>query len=280
MKLIIVSGRSGSGKSITLNVLEDLGYYCVDNLPLDLLPDLTLKFQRLNRDLAISIDARNLTGDLQNLDQVLIHLKKNTIHYQIIFIDADENVLLRRFSETRRKHPLTKEGLNLKEALDSEKELLQPMIDQSDLRIDTTWLNAHELRKLIKARFNKENTDLSLMFQSFGYKHGIPIDTDFIFDVRCLPNPYWEENLRDLSGDDPAIVHYLDQYPQAQAMFEMLKNFIEIWLPSFEEENRKYLTVSIGCTGGRHRSVYLAQKLKDHFTKKHKNVIVKHRDLV
>jgi UPF0042 nucleotide-binding protein len=280
MKLIIISGRSGSGTSVTLNVLEDMGYYCVDNLPLDLLPELAQKFQTLDQDLAISIDARNLTGDLENLERVLSYLKENHINYEIVFVNADENVLLNRFGETRRKHPLTSEMIHLKEALAAEKKLLQPIIDQADLQVDTTWLNVHELRELIKTRFQKEGVNLSLLFQSFGYKHGLPIDTDFTFDVRCLPNPYWEKNLRDLPGNDPAIVDYLNDYPQVQAMFEMLKNFIEIWLPAFEAENRKYLTISIGCTGGRHRSVYLAQKLKDYFAKKRKNVAVRHRDLV
>lgn len=277
MNITIVSGRSGSGKSITLNILEDLSYYCIDNLPFGLLPETIKTLEQHYTHLAVSIDARNLESDLANFEALYTSLQ--TQHdCQIIYIDAEENVLLNRFNETRRKHPLTNETINLKEALEIEKTLLQTIMNRADLTIETSNLTIHQLRQIIQNRIH-QNTGLSLFFQSFGFKYSTPRDTDFIFDVRCLPNPYWEKELRHLSGLDKEVINYLDRFKEVQTMYEMIKEFIQKWLPFFEAENRKYLTISIGCTGGLHRSVYLSEKLKNYFATSRKNISIRHRDI-
>lgn len=279
MNLIIVSGRSGSGKSITLNVLEDIGYYCIDSLPLTLLPDLIKKLSEKHPNIAVSIDARNLSVELDELDSALQSLKKVCELHQIIFLDAQSPVLITRFGETRRRHPLTNKMTSLKEALKAEKVLLQPIADYADFRIDTTHLNVHQLRQLIRERLNHSSSAISILVQSFGYKNGVPADTDYTFDVRCLPNPYWEKNLRPQTGLEDGVINFLTSYPEVKVMFNMIKHFINKWLPYFERENRKYLTISIGCTGGQHRSVFLAEKLGRYFEKHIKNVVIRHRDL-
>lgn len=279
MKLIIISGRSGAGKSIALNVLEDAGYYCIDNLPIDLLIDLKEKLNHYE-NIAISIDARNIGNDPQQFESIFQILEKvPSLDVEIFFLDAKNDVLIKRFSETRRKHPLSDQTIGLDQALETEQTILKPIFDLADLRIDTSHLNIHDLRKFIHDHVKKEDSNLSLLFQSFGYKNGIPLDTDFAFDVRCLPNPHWEKQLRHKTGLDQDVINFLEDFPEVMTMFDSIKNFIEKWLPSFETENRKYLNISIGCTGGHHRSVYFAEKLGQHFATHFKNVSVRHRDM-
>jgi len=280
MQLIIISGRSGSGKSVSLNLLEDLGYYCVDNLPLSLLPELIHKLQNYYEKVAVSIDARNLQDKLEQFDKIITVAKKSCEHCQIIFLDAENNSLLKRFSETRRKHPLTNENTNLENALNAEHKLLQPIIEHADINIDTSTLSIKKLREYVRNCICQKNSSMLLLFQSFGYKFGIPDDSNFIFDSRCLPNPYWKEKLRPLTGLDQEVINYLENFPQTDTMYEMIKNYLEEWLPAFVTENRRYLTVSVGCTGGQHRSVYLTEKLKNYFSDKKRNVFIRHRDLL
>lgn len=277
--LIILSGRSGAGKTVALNILEDLGYYCIDNLPLDLIESLPDKLHDNYKNIAVSIDGRNLVNTSQDFQSIFEKIKHGYQNIEIFYIDANDDILFRRFSETRRKHPLTNKKINLQEALKIEKEMLIPIIDKSDLRVDTSYMNAHDLRRMIFNRVNKDNDALSILFQSFGHKNGVPTDSDFNFDVRCLPNPYWENELRDQTGLDKNVVKFLEGFDETNKMYRMIEEFFETWIPTFESENRRYLTISIGCTGGRHRSVYFAQKLFDHFKDYSGNVSVRHRDL-
>jgi RNase adapter protein RapZ len=284
MKLIVISGRSGSGKSTCLHVLEDIGYYCVDNLPASMLGTLT---ESVSNDLhpefqevAVSIDARNISEDLEKFPHIFENLDSNKIERQIIFLDADDNTLLKRFSETRRRHPLTSEKLGLLEAIKKEKLLLAPIISLSNLTIDTSSLSLHQLRDIVKNRVTgKAGTGLSVQFQSFGFKHGVPVDADMVFDVRCLPNPYWVVQLRSLNGLDKEVADYLDSQHEVQDMFTDIKDFLTRWLPKFEASNRSYITIAIGCTGGQHRSVYLCEKLKLEFNTTGYNVQVRHKEI-
>jgi|SRR6056300_262897 UPF0042 nucleotide-binding protein len=284
MKLIVISGRSGSGKSTCLHVLEDIGYYCVDNLPASMLGTLT---ESVSNDLhpefqevAVSIDARNISEDLEKFPHIFENLDSNKIERQIIFLDADDNTLLKRFSETRRRHPLTSENLGLLEAIKKEKFLLAPIISLSNLTIDTSSLSLHQLRDIVKNRVtSKAGTGLSVQFQSFGFKHGVPVDADMVFDVRCLPNPYWVVQLRSLNGLDKEVADYLDSQHEVQDMYTDIKDFLTRWLPKFEANNRSYITIAIGCTGGQHRSVYLCEKLKLEFNTTSYNVQVRHKEI-
>lgn len=283
MNFLIVSGLSGSGKSIALQALEDLGYYCIDNLPAPLLPHfaeqlLTNESQEY-RNAAVSIDSRN-RDFLHSLSVNLAALETLGLEYRIIFLEADEPVLVKRYSETRRKHPLTDNKTSLIEGIRSERALLAPLSDRADQRINTTHTTPHELRATIRDYAGATDAvGPSLLFESFGYKYGTPLDADFVFDVRCLPNPYWESELRDLSGLDPAVVEFLEPHSQVQHMITQIREFIDHWLPDFKAENRSYITVAIGCTGGRHRSVYIAQRLADYFSEKQLNVQTRHREL-
>jgi UPF0042 nucleotide-binding protein len=284
MKLIVISGRSGSGKSTCLHVLEDIGYYSVDNLPASMLGTLT---ESVSNDLhpefqevAVSIDARNISEDLEKFPHIFENLDSNKIERQIIFLDADDNTLLKRFSETRRRHPLTSEKLGLLEAIKKEKLLLAPIISLSNLTIDTSSLSLHQLRDIVKNRVTgKAGTGLSVQFQSFGFKHGVPVDADMVFDVRCLPNPYWVVQLRSLNGLDKEVADYLDSQHEVQDMYTDIKDFLTRWLPKFEANNRSYITIAIGCTGGQHRSVYLCEKLKLEFNTTSYNVQVRHKEI-
>jgi RNase adapter protein RapZ len=280
MKLLIISGVSGSGKSIVLHALEDLGYYCIDNLPLYLLPAFAKKMQSDANQLraAVGIDARNLPQELQQFPEILVQIQKAGAHCHIVFLDANDATLLKRFSETRRKHPLN--NIPLAEAIRCERELLEAIADKADLRIDTTSTTVHQLRDLISERIGDgTHTRMSLLFQSFGYKHGVPLDADFVFDVRCLPNPHWEPHLRPLSGRDQAVITYLERHETVIQMQQDLIIFLKRWLPRFEDTNRSYLTIAIGCTGGQHRSVYLAEQLAMHFRPLHNRVLCRHREL-
>lgn len=282
MNLVIISGRSGSGKSTVLHILEDRGYYCIDNLPASLLPSLAERLANETSDIpqvAVSIDARNISSDLQRVPDIIQELSKS-LTVQVIFLDANGQTLLKRFSESRRKHPLTTPEIGLKEAIDKESELLEPLSLLAALTIDTSNMSLQALRDKVKERlFDSDNPSMAVLFQSFGFKNGVPVDADLVYDVRCLPNPYWDTNLRSLTGLDPAVSTYLENESQAQEMISDIKQYLNRWLPRYEENNRSYITVAIGCTGGQHRSVYVCEKLATEFADSVPNVQVRHREL-
>ena len=281
MKLVIVSGLSGSGKSIALQVLEDLEYYCIDNLPINMFEALTKEIISTKHEyVAIGIDARNVTAELEHFPEQIKQLEKNNIECEIFFLEASDAALIKRFSETRRKHPLSNQEMPLNEAIIQERFLLEPISSKADLRIDTSATNVHQLRHLIKARVKQaDNQSISIMFESFGFKHGMPTNADFVFDIRCLPNPHWVPELRALTGFDDTVINYLDGHKEVKEMFDDIMNFMDKWLPRFEADNRSYLTIAIGCTGGQHRSVYLVNKLAKVTKNKHNNVLSRHREI-
>ena len=282
MRLVVISGRSGSGKSSALHVLEDLGFYCIDNLPIGLLPALAEQAQadeKLTR-VAVSIDVRNLSDTGAPINEVLTALPHDQYQLDVVYLDASENVLLQRFSATRRKHPLTNTDVSLGEAIEREKELLDPIANMADLTLDTTHMSVHELRSLIRMRVaDKKFGEMSIQFESFGFKHGIPIDADYVFDVRHLPNPYWDESLRKFTGLDTEVQLFLNSYDVVSEMRKSVSDFLNQWMDRFIEANRSYMTIAIGCTGGQHRSVYLSEQLATEFRMKYSNVQVRHREL-
>ncbi len=286
MKLVIVSGLSGSGKTIALHTLEDAGYVCVDNLPLALLTpfvEARLKLvERADDYAAIGIDIRGGVDELNELQRQLKQLRQTAhgLRIHVIFLYAEPSVLLRRFSETRRPHPLTRKGLPLDEALSTEARLLAPLREEADLVIDTSYSNLHELRALLRTRLlDNPQVKLNLLLQSFGYKYGIPSDSDFIFDVRCLPNPHWYAHLRPLTGRDPEVIQFLSSQAEAQSMLEQLEHMLTSWLPLFEREQRQFLSVSLGCTGGQHRSVFMVERLAERLRSHYPNLAIRHREL-
>jgi RNase adapter protein RapZ len=284
MNLIIVSGLSGSGKSIALDTLEDCGYYCIDNLPVALVEKLIEHVIGASDEtydkIAIGIDSRTDSKSFAIFPETLAQIKNLNIECQILFLQADQKTLLKRFSETRRKHPLTKSNLSLAEAINIERKLLEPVVDHADLIMDTSLTNIHELRELIRVRIGlKKNQVLSIFFQSFGFKNGIPLDTDFVFDARCLPNPHWEPALRGLTGKDRPVIEFLDKMPAVREYLKDITTFLQRWLPDFEAGNRSYFSIAIGCTGGRHRSVYLAENLANNFRSTRYHILVGHREL-
>ncbi|MBH2033457.1 MAG: RNase adapter RapZ [Pseudomonadales bacterium] len=284
MRLIIVSGRSGSGKSTALDVLEDNGFYCIDNLPAGLLPELAeralLHTEVLQPQVAVSIDARNLPTHLQRFPELLAEVRARHIQCDVLYLDADEETLLKRFSETRRRHPLTDESRSLAEAIRDESLLLEPISDLADLKIDTTHLNLYQLRDSLKLRLlNKPEPGTAFLIESFGFKRGMPVDADLVFDVRCLPNPYWKPELRAHSGLDQPVIDYLAAQADVDEMYTDIHAYLYKWLPRFAASNRAYVTIAIGCTGGHHRSVYLAERLGQTLKPQLKNLQVRHRDL-
>ena len=284
MRMIIVSGLSGSGKSIALQTLEDLGYYCVDNLPINLLKpfaqEIRARESSLFRTTAVGIDARNFLDGLTHFPAVLSELRANGLAVMILFLRADDEVLLKRYSETRRKHPLSLEGVPLLDAIRRERQLLESIATHAELSIDTSYTNVHELRRLVRQRLHDTPQGaLSILFESFGFKNGIPADADFIFDVRCLPNPHWDPQLRSLTGLDDPVIEFLDKQPDVTRMIADLRRFLEVWIPCFEDGSRSYLTIAIGCTGGQHRSVFIANALAGYFGKTRRNVTTRHREL-
>ena len=281
MKLVIVSGLSGSGKSIALQVLEDLEYYCIDNLPINMLDALTKEIISAKHEyVAIGIDARNVAAELESFPQQIQQLQKTNIDCEIFFLEASNAALIKRFSETRRKHPLSNQETPLSEAIIQEQFLLEPISSKADLRIDTSSTNVHQLRDLIKVRVKEaDNQNISIMFESFGFKHGVPINSDFVFDIRCLPNPHWVAELRTLTGFDEPVIQYLDDHKEVKEMLNDIMDFMDKWIPRFEADNRSYITIAIGCTGGQHRSVYLVNKLAKMTGNKHNNVLSRHREI-
>jgi UPF0042 nucleotide-binding protein len=278
MQLFLISGLSGSGKSIALKVLEDSGFYCVDNLPADLLASLVEHLRHAGySNIAVSIDVRS-ANSVQRLPPLLEQIKLQGADVHVLFLDAQADTLIKRFSETRRMHPLNDGIRTLPECVHHERELLAE-ISSIGHRIDTTELNANALRAWIKQFIKLDRAKLTLLFESFGFKHGIPLDADLVFDVRCLPNPHYDPALRPLTGRDVAVIVFLDNIPSAQDMFGDIRDFVGRWLPHYVADNRSYLTVAIGCTGGQHRSVYFAEKLARHFEHQ-QQVLVRHRELV
>jgi UPF0042 nucleotide-binding protein len=285
VQLFLISGLSGSGKSVALKVLEDSGFYCVDNLPADLLAALVEHLQHAGySNIAVSIDVRS-ANSVQRLPPLLQQIRQQGVDVHVLFLDAQNDTLVKRFSETRRLHPLSDATLpkndmktrTLPECVSYERELLAEISDIGH-HIDTTELNANSLRSWIKQFIKVDRARLTLLFQSFGYKHGIPLDSDLVFDVRCLPNPHYIPDLRPLTGRDAQVIEFLENASDAQQMFGDIRDFVARWLPSFVADNRSYLTVAIGCTGGQHRSVYLAEKLARHFEQQ-QQVLVRHREL-
>lgn len=284
MHLVIISGRSGSGKSTVLNVLEDVGYYCIDNLPLALLPELIRQTRDSDSDehkmVAVCIDARNATADFSQFAQLMMELPSG-VQTDIIYLDASTPTLFKRFSETRRKHPLSNRQTALREAIRQEKNLLEPIANAADLVINTSQMSVHELRAIVKKRVFRESSSnsMAILFMSFGFKRGIPIDADIVYDVRCLPNPYWVPNLRTQTGHDADVKEFLNDQPEVIEMFDDIRNYLDRWLPRFEANSRSYMTIGIGCTGGMHRSVYLSERLRSWYASRFDNVQVHHREL-
>jgi UPF0042 nucleotide-binding protein len=277
MQLIVVSGLSGSGKSIALAVLEDSGYYCVDNLPANLLREVTVYLRdSAHPRVAVSIDARS-RDTLPLLPQQLADLRRQEMEVHLLFLEAKTDTLVKRFSETRRRHPLSDNRSTLPECIELEREMLRDVRNLANC-IDTSDLSASSLRTWIRDFVGLDQSCLTLLFQSFGFKHGVPLDSDMVFDVRCLPNPHYEASLRPLTGKDGNVIEYLDANGEVNRMFEDIKNFVDDWLPCFVRDNRNYLTVGIGCTGGRHRSVYFAERLARYFGPTNQ-VLVRHREL-
>ncbi|CDT74387.1 putative P-loop-containing kinase [Vibrio coralliirubri] len=283
MRLIVVSGQSGAGKSVALRVLEDLGYYCVDNLPVNLLNDFVESIREINQNVAVSIDIRNLPKEPQLVTDTLEQLEAATdIDVNVLFLDASKQTLLKRYSETRRIHPLSigQEKLSLEQAIDLEKTLLTPLAEQASIVIDSSDCNLYELSEKVRFKVEgKEKQELIIVFQSFGFKYGLPSDADYVFDVRFLPNPHWEPDLRPLTGLDAPIHSFLEKHPEVIELKQQIQGFVEQWLPMLEKNNRSYLTVAIGCTGGKHRSVYLTQKIGEYFEQLGHQVQIRHASL-
>ena len=284
MKLVIVSGRSGSGKSTALHQLEDLGYYCVDNLPVGLLPALVDSFSYSDSDggtrrLAVGIDARNRSGDLLRYPEIAHTLRSRGCDPEIVYLDAHDDILLARFSSTRRRHPLSNAQRSLPEAIAYERELLDPLATLADLRLDSSSLSVHDLRETLRTRLEPNHLPQTVLVESFGFKHGVPLDADLVFDARCLPNPHWEADLRDLTGKDQPVIDYLDGQPQVEALYLDIYGFLLRWLPELGASDRSYVTVAIGCTGGQHRSVYLVERLARALREELGVLQVRHREL-
>ncbi len=284
MKLVIVTGLSGSGKSIALHTLEDLGFYCIDNLPIFLLQSLSRQLTGEEDEVfdrtAVGIDARNRQEELDRLPGLIQQLESHGIGVETVFLDAEDAILIRRYSETRRRHPLSSDDIPLEEAIRRERAILQPLLTSADLVIDTSHTNQHQLRDIIRGRLDDDlEREISILFESFGYKHGVPKDADFVYDMRCLPNPHWERDLRPFTGRDQPVRQFLEDHQRVIEYRDALIRFLEEWIPRFAEDGRSYLTVALGCTGGQHRSVYMAEALVGHFRQQGLHALIRHREL-
>lgn len=283
-RLIIISGLSGSGKSVALHVLEDLGYYCIDNMPAallkSLLEEVSLIDDRSPVRVAVGVDARNRRHDLESLPALIDELRKNNVQTDLLFLQASDDILLKRYSETRRRHPLDKDGTELRGAIEKERELLGKVINAADLIIDTSRTSVYELADVIRERVGRREPGmLSVVVESFGYKHGIPADADFVFDLRSLPNPYWHQEFRNLTGLDTTVADFLDAQPAFVQMYEDILAFLRRWIPEYVSFHRSYLTVALGCTGGQHRSVYMTEKLAAALKEHHEPVLTRHNEV-
>ena len=280
--LVIVSGLSGSGKSMALNTFEDLGYYCVDNLPAELLPEFVRRIlanQNAPEKIAIGIDARSL-GDLADVPEALSQIGAQGLDTRLLFFETRDEVLLRRYADTRRRHPLSHLGLVLADAISLERQALKPLRQIADRVLDTSDLNVHQLRRHILTEYGLSGAGLSLLFESFAYRRGLPPEADFVFDARVLPNPHWDARLRPLSGRDADVRGYLEAQPEVADYVAQVQGFLDTWLPRLRSETRSYVTVAFGCSGGRHRSVYLAERFARHFREGGwPEVAVHHREL-
>lgn len=281
--LIIVSGISGAGKTAVLNALEDVGYYCIDTLPVGLLGNLfdgLMKEARPASRIAVGIDARNAAKDLAAVPDLLHHLGEQAVSVDLIFVEAEDDVLTKRFSETRRKHPLTADSINLVDALRLEREALGVIADRASMRLDTSRMHLVDLRRIVHTRIAREDrTNISVQFVSFAFKNGVPRDADFVFDVRYLPNPYWHEALCALTGKDQEIISFFEDQESVQTLLAELKTLLSAWIPRFEAHNRSYICIAMGCTGGLHRSVYMTDRLTEHFAQCSWAVSGRHRDM-
>ena len=282
MRLIIISGRSGSGKSTALHQLEDEGFYCIDNLPAALLPALIEQGQADelgNSRLAVCIDARNAHQDLGHFPAMLAQLPES-VRIDVLYLDTDDDSLIKRFSETRRKHHLSNDETTLAEAIAKERQILEPIAVDASLTIDTSRMTIYELRSAIRQRLvGAEAGGIAILFQSFGFKRGLPTDADLVYDVRVLPNPHWVEDLRPRTGKDPEVASFLEQDAKVEDMLSDICQFLDRWLPEYRDNNRSYITVALGCTGGQHRSVYLAERLYRHYRSQYPEVNIRHREL-
>ncbi|MDJ0654783.1 MAG: RNase adapter RapZ [Xanthomonadales bacterium] len=281
-ELLIVTGLSGSGKSVAMSTLEDLGYYCVDNLPLGLV-DAFLEHHRNNLsmgNLALGLDVRSQLQSLQTLPETLAKARRSIAGTRVFFLSASEATLLKRYSETRRRHPLHESERSLAEAIHQENEMLMPVADHADVFIDTSSLSVHQLRREICNQLGVGDHPTVLLVESYAFKQGVPADVDFAFDVRCLPNPHWEPDLRPLTGREAPVKEYLSGHTQVNEMVDDICRYLDKWLPEFEQQQRSYLTIGIGCTGGKHRSVYVAERIAEHFSANRDHVLTYHRELI
>jgi UPF0042 nucleotide-binding protein len=284
VRIIVVSGLSGSGKSVALHMLEDLGFYCIDNMPAALLkPFISYTVRSAEQTYertAVGLDARNTAAEIATIPGLLDELKRSGIHCEVLFLVASEEELLRRFAETRRKHPMSRENLGLREAIDLERRLLEPIAYAADLTIDTSRMGVHELRQVVHQRVEQRAVGrLSITVESFGFKHGIPGDADFVFDARSLPNPYWELGLRNLTGRDPEVARFLESHASVGRLIDDIEHFMLARVPEYLAMSRGYLTIAVGCTGGQHRSVYIVDRLAGRFAARYSNVTVRHGGL-
>jgi len=283
IRLVVLTGMSGGGKTVALRALEDLEFYCVDNLPAALIPQLVAAVSQGEHGpqthIAVGVDVRNREADLSRMPSVLSDIAATGVEVHLIFLDSRDDVLIKRYSETRRRHPLSSEGLSLADAIARERKLLRPLSAIAERVLDSSDLNVHQLRRLIATGYAAASDGMTLMFESFAFRRGLPLDADFVFDARCLPNPHWEARLRPLSGKDAPVREYLEQQPLVAQYFNDTVHWLENWLPQFEKDDRSYVTICIGCTGGRHRSVYLVEKLAEHFRSRRGSALTFHREL-
>ena len=280
--LVVLTGMSGSGKTIALRALEDLKFYCVDNLPLELLPqllDVNMHSPIKRRRIAVGVDARSDSEDLKRMPRMLSDLTAKKVQVHLVFINCNDEVLIKRYSETRRRHPMAQHDVSLTQAIKEERKLLEPLMAMAEQVIDSSELNVHQLRRLIAIGYSQNTRGLTLMFQSFAFKRGLPLDSDFMFDARCLPNPHWKLALRPLSGRDIPVQHFLETQPMVNQYLADTTHYLQSWLPRFEQDHRSHITIALGCTGGKHRSVYLVEKLAAHFRTSCNGVLTFHREL-